>query len=126
MKNTKRQLQSPAEPSLPLLNNCTLTLAGGASSALAALQQSLLMQSRQFGIGLSEQLSDSTFTGIQLAFQTHQTAPVHALVTPWHKQHQAPASENIIQAACGLMSVHGRAQGEPQALPGIQIPAPKE
>ncbi len=41
---------------------------------------------------------------------------VKATITPWQNDSQRIADESIMQAACGMMSVHGRAQGQVQAL----------
>ncbi len=54
-----------------------------------------------------------------LAFtlKTPYTSPVTGEITGWDdRDQQVAASENIMQAACGMMSIHGRASGKTQAL----------
>lgn len=56
--------------------------------------------------------------GFSFVLETPVTAPVTCEVTAWDQMRKSNnvASENILQAACGLMSVHGRASGKIQSL----------
>ncbi|MBS0423565.1 MAG: CoA transferase [Proteobacteria bacterium] len=100
------------------LNDCTI--AGPfqhAAAPFAATVFSLFYQFSTLGLKIAssgDQAADEMFS---FAFKTPHTAPVNCVVTGWGGcNHAGMATENMIQAACGLMSVHGRSSGKIQSL----------
>jgi CoA:oxalate CoA-transferase len=70
-------------------------------------------------LGMVCETGENAGGNVSFSFElkTPQTSPIRCEVTRWDDaSRQAPVTENIIQAACGLMSVHGRASGKAQAL----------
>lgn len=83
----------------------------------AATAFSLLYQSGTLGIDIESLDRDSTQAMLSFTFKTPYTVPVTCEVTGWSDAGQpAAVSESIIQAACGIMSVHGRSSGKTQSL----------
>lgn len=100
------------------LAGCAITGAlKGAAPDFAAIASSLLYQSAALGMEIEE---GENFTGnaaLSFEFKTPHTTPVVCDVTGWGEpSRQAAVTENIMQAACGLMAVHGRATGKSQSL----------
>ncbi|MGZ5007453.1 MAG: CoA transferase [Methylobacter sp.] len=80
----------------------------------SATAASLRYQSDTLGISLENDENNNAFS---FAFKTPQTSPVICEITRWDDaSNHRPVTENIVQAACGLMSVHGRAVGRPRAF----------
>ena len=100
------------------LNDCVI--AGRLKNPIphfAATAFSLLYQSHTLGMQTTYNDHQATNGMLSFAFMTPYTAPVISEITGWHdNDQQAIVTENIIQAACGMMSVHGRASGKIQAL----------
>ena len=101
----------------PLLLGCELSVASVSPHLLRSLESSLLSQSTSLGFQTTQHTSDANIVGFELAFKTPRTSRVKAFVTPWQQDKQRVASEYNIQATCGMMSVHGRSQGQAQLLP---------
>ena len=100
------------------LSDCTI--AGpfkNAAAPFAATAFSLFYQASALGLKVidnSDQNADGAFS---FTFKAPHTKPVNCVITGWSDCAQPDAvSENIIQAACGLMSVHGRSSGTIQPL----------
>ncbi|SFE34720.1 CoA transferase [Nitrosomonas sp. Nm166] len=83
----------------------------------AATAFSLLYQSNTLGMKIECHDQHATDDRLSFAFKTPYTSAVISEITGWYdNDQQAVVTENIIQAACGMMSVHGRASGKIQAL----------
>jgi CoA:oxalate CoA-transferase len=100
------------------LTGCTITGSlRRASPDFAAIASSLLYQSSALGMEIEEGEHCTGNAALSFEFRTPHTAPVACEITGWGKpSRQAAVTENIMQAACGLMAVHGRATGESQPL----------
>lgn len=100
------------------LTGCRLT--GSLQNPAAdfnAVASSLHYQSNTLGIETDSNENNQTNESFAFEFETPYTTPVIGKVTRWGDNFkQIAATENIIQAACGLMSVHGRVSGKPQSL----------
>jgi CoA:oxalate CoA-transferase len=82
-----------------------------------AIASSLRYQSSALGMVCETSENSGGNAAFSFEFKTPNTTPVICEVTRWDDPfRQAPVTENILQAACGLMSVHGRASGKAQAL----------
>ncbi|ABB74272.1 L-carnitine dehydratase/bile acid-inducible protein F [Nitrosospira multiformis ATCC 25196] len=83
----------------------------------APIASSFLYQSEALGM---QTVADGNCAGDEtlcFEFETPHTAPVTCEITRWEDPfRQAAVSENIMQAACGLMSVHGRSHRQPKPL----------
>lgn len=89
----------------------------GAAPEFAAIASSLLYQSSVLGMEIEEGEHRTGDGALSFEFKTPHTAPVACDVTGWGEPfRQAAVTENIMQAACGLMAVHGRATGKSQSL----------
>ncbi len=99
------------------LSNCTLT--GGWSNLppdFLAVANSLCYQAQSLGMTLNTQ-EQATQANLSFLMETPRGTSVQCKLSPWHDiDVRTPVTENILQAACGLMSVHGRATGRAQAL----------
>lgn len=83
----------------------------------AATAFSLLYQSNTLGMKIKCNDHHATNGILSFAFKTPYTTPITSEVTGWDEDDQhVVATENIIQAACGMMSVHGRSSGRIQSL----------
>jgi crotonobetainyl-CoA:carnitine CoA-transferase CaiB-like acyl-CoA transferase len=81
------------------------------------VKSSLCYQSNALGIKIEANENCSGDGAFSFEFKTPHTAPITCGVSRWNGTSQhAPVTENIMQAACGLMSVHGRAGGKAQPL----------
>ncbi|PTR17569.1 crotonobetainyl-CoA:carnitine CoA-transferase CaiB-like acyl-CoA transferase [Nitrosospira sp. Nsp2] len=103
--------------------NRTLTGCGitgpldGHGPEFAAIASSLLYQSTALGMHIESSKSPAENRALSFEFRTPHTRPVVCVVDNWSDaSRQAFATENIMQAACGLMSVHGRASGKYRPL----------
>ncbi|MCK9798086.1 CoA transferase [Pseudomonas sp. MAFF 302030] len=100
----------------PLLG-CTLTGPfAPASAAFAATIASLRYQAEVLGIEVVNTLQSSESTWLDYQFSVPGLDPVTCTVRGWANEDNLAASESTVQAAVGLMSVHGRASGNAQAL----------
>ncbi len=99
------------------LTGCTLS--GGLTNLapdFSATATSLCYQARSLGIELDTQ-KHAALADLSFQMQTRRGTSVQCTVSRWQDINaHAPVTENILQAACGLMSVHGRAIGRAQAL----------
>jgi CoA:oxalate CoA-transferase len=87
------------------------------SPDFAAVASSLRYQSTALGMEIETTENGSGSTAFSFEFKTPHTMPVRCNVTGWSDTSRlGPITENIMQAACGLMSVHGRASGKLQPL----------
>jgi crotonobetainyl-CoA:carnitine CoA-transferase CaiB-like acyl-CoA transferase len=100
------------------LTSCAIT--GPLKSAapdFAAIASSLLYQSGALGMKIETTENCLNNAALSFEFKTPHTTPITCNVTRWgDSSKQASVTENIMQAACGLMSVHGRASGKSQPL----------
>lgn len=100
------------------LNDCVI--AGSLKNPaahFAATAFSLLYQSSTLGMEIECSDHPATNAMLSFAFKTPYTSPVTCQVIGWDDSDQPAAfSENIMQAACGIMSIHGRASGKTQPL----------
>ncbi|MBX3616156.1 CoA transferase [Nitrosomonas sp.] len=101
------------------LQNCVITgpWENPASNFSAAIF-SLFYQTSTIGMKIKDAHDGIDESGFSFVLETPVTTPVVCEVTAWDQASESNnvASENIIQAACGLMSVHGRASGKIQSL----------
>ena len=83
----------------------------------AAMASSLLYQSAALGMQIESRELSAENSALSFEFKTPHTSPVVCDIDRWSDaSRQADATENIMQAACGLMSVHGRASGKYRPL----------
>lgn len=83
----------------------------------AAIASSLIYQSTALGMKIMPSENSADNAALSFEFKTPHTTPVMCGVTRWDDtSRQASVTENIMQAACGLMSVHGRASGRSRPL----------
>lgn len=87
-----------------------------AAPAFATVASSLLYQADALGMRFAP--AEPAPTGAQISFtiETPMSAPIACEVSGWPDPYEGEATENLVQAACGLMSVHGRASGRAQPL----------
>lgn len=99
------------------LTGCTLT--GNLTHTLPDFSTtcvSLRYQAQALGITLDTQ-EHAEQANLSFALQTPRTTSVQCTISRWQDSRvHIPVTENTLQAACGLMSVHGRATGRVQAL----------
>jgi crotonobetainyl-CoA:carnitine CoA-transferase CaiB-like acyl-CoA transferase len=82
-----------------------------------AIASSLIYQSTALGMEIAPNENSVDNAVLSFEFKTPHTTPVICGVTRWDDtSRQASVTENIMQAACGLMSVHGRASGKSRPL----------
>lgn len=93
-----------------LLEGCVLYAPATAAPGLAEAHQSLRYQAWALGIGWQEAATDPDYV-----LRLPQGGQVRCELTLW-PDHKAPGSEFTLQAATGLMSIHGRARHPAQAL----------
>lgn len=100
------------------LNDCVIAVPlKNPASHFAATAFSLLYQSNTLGMEIECNDHQATNGMLSFAFKTPYTTPVISEVTGWDgSNQQVVATENIVQAACGMMSVHGRSNGKIQSL----------
>ncbi|WP_084304545.1 CoA transferase [Phytopseudomonas flavescens] len=101
----------------PLLQGCSLS-GGFAASAtgFAALAASLRYQATALGLDPHIACTDSLQQGLGFSLRHPDLQPVQSWVHAWPDGTSQGFSEHTLQAACGLMSVHGRASGKAQGL----------
>jgi crotonobetainyl-CoA:carnitine CoA-transferase CaiB-like acyl-CoA transferase len=81
------------------------------------VKSSLCYQSNALGMKVEANKNCSGDGAFSFEFKTPHTTPITCGVSRWDGTcRHAPVTENIMQAACGLMSVHGRAGGKAQPL----------
>ncbi|MFE8644306.1 CoA transferase [Sphingomonas sp. NCPPB 2930] len=106
----------------PWLAGCTIAgLPDRAAQGLAPLPRSLRFQAARLGLVLEEapQASGSRAGGVpalEFDFFAPGAGIVPVRVNGWADGSDAPASEFLVQAASGLMAVHGRSSGGSRAL----------
>jgi crotonobetainyl-CoA:carnitine CoA-transferase CaiB-like acyl-CoA transferase len=100
------------------LTGCSITGSlRGAAPNFAAIASSLLYQSNALGMEIEEGEDCMNNAALSFEFRTPHTPPVACEITGWSEpSRQSAVTENIMQAACGLMGVHGRATGKSQPL----------
>lgn len=94
------------------LHGCRLL--GAFADEHDSLQRALAMQARALGIAV-ESVSDAGREQFY-CLQGQGLAPTHCRLTGWDDEAPRAISEFTLQAACGLMAVHGRASGQAQAI----------
>src|SRR6185437_11178561 len=108
----------PNRPTDRVLAGCAI--AGqlkGVSPDFAAVASSLRYQSTALGMEIETTENGLGSTAFSFEFKTPHTMPVRCNVTRWSDTSRpGPVTENTMQAACGLMSVHGRASGKLRPL----------
>jgi len=115
-------LASPAPTRTIIMNNALrdCTISGpfkNAAAPFSATAFSLFYQASALGLKVTESGDQIAGEALPFVFKTPHTKPVNCVITGWSDSMQPNAvSENIIQAACGLMSVHGRSGGTIQPL----------
>jgi crotonobetainyl-CoA:carnitine CoA-transferase CaiB-like acyl-CoA transferase len=106
------------------LTGCTLTGNFNLLPDFSAFTTSLRYQAQALGFTLEQELTGfknlsglNSEQGLTFDLQTSRDTSVTCSVSRWQDTSvQFPVTENTLQAACGLMSVHGRATGHAQAL----------
>lgn len=101
------------------LQNCMITGPWESpASNFSASIFSLFYQACALGMKVKHAPNGVDEAGFSFVLETPVTTPVTCEVTAWDPGSRSnnPASESILQAACGLMSVHGRASGKAQPL----------
>jgi CoA:oxalate CoA-transferase len=100
-----------------LLKDCIIRGAGnGAAPGYSAILASLYYQADVLGIELATGLSAAE-VDVSFVFEAPGAKPILCEIGGWPDSNvPLPVSENSMQAACGLMSVHGRAIGKAQSL----------
>ena len=96
-----------------LLTGCTFTQLSYAPHT--TISDSVEYQARALGINIApETISDQDDYCFE--FKTPDTSPISSKIQGWADNSSYGATELLVQAASGLMSVHGRASGQAQAL----------
>lgn len=101
------------------LSGCTIAGALKVSTQpFGAVASSLLYQSNALGMQLELDTTAQALTDKQISFiiKTPHTLPVTCDILGWADHSTDLLTENIVQAASGMMSVHGRASGRAQPL----------
>jgi crotonobetainyl-CoA:carnitine CoA-transferase CaiB-like acyl-CoA transferase len=99
------------------LSGCAITGLKSRAPDFSAIASSLSYQSAALGMEVGSIESCPDNAAFSFEFKTPLTAPVACKVTRWRDPSKhASVTENIMQAACGLMSVHGRAGGKARPL----------
>ncbi|WP_090627242.1 CoA transferase [Nitrosomonas marina] len=103
------------------LTGCTL--AGpfnNVANDFASIAASLRYQASMLGLNVISTDEYSNDLSLSFKFETSRTSLVSCDIARWSDASKSTCiTENIIQAACGIMSVHGRVSGEPRPL-GLQ------
>ncbi len=97
------------------LEGCVLAAPTEAAPGFEGVAASLLYQARALGMRVVPQ-DAAAADALSFAVETPQGARAACTVGGWPAPHAGAASEHLVQAACGLMSVHGRASGRAQPL----------
>jgi len=99
------------------LTGCVMKGPKSITPDFAPIAVSFLYQSEALGIQTSANENCAGDEALCFEFETPRTAPVTCEITRWEDpSRQGTVSENIMQAACGLMSVHGRTHRQPKPL----------
>ena len=101
-----------------LLKGCVIQGAWSGAPAppdFSAALGSLRYQAAALGMRVTEQQFARDVNAV-FVFEAPGVRPVLCEISGWPDRVRLPVSENILQAICGLMSVHGRATGKAQAL----------
>lgn len=100
-----------------ILTGCVMKGPKSITPDFAPIASSFLYQSEALGM---QTVADENCAGDEtlcFEFEIPHTAPVTCEITRWEDpSRQTAASESIMQAACGLMSVHGRTHRQPKPL----------
>jgi crotonobetainyl-CoA:carnitine CoA-transferase CaiB-like acyl-CoA transferase len=100
-----------------LLHGCSLSGSFASSPAgLAPLAASLRYQATALGLNPQATLDDPVHEGLSFTLCHPDLKPLNGLIHGWPDGSCAGVTEHTVQAACGLMSVHGRASGKAQGL----------
>lgn len=101
----------------PPLNTCMITgPSKHLTSAFAVVAASLRYQSTALGLRWNASDAQPTERQISCMLQMPDAAPIACEINGWPDTTAGGATEIIVQAAAGLMSVHGRASGRAQPL----------
>ena len=99
------------------LTGCVMKGPKSITPDFAPIATSFLYQSEALGMQTVANENCAGDEALCFEFETPHTAPVICEITRWaDPSRQATVSENIMQAACGLMSVHGRTHRQPKPL----------
>lgn len=104
-------------PTFRPLENCRLSVSiPGSYSALAPVAASLLHQAEALGLRCQTERDEAREKALSFVIETAGGTKVISTISGWPDETNGPLSEYLAQAACGLMSVHGRASGQTQPL----------
>jgi crotonobetainyl-CoA:carnitine CoA-transferase CaiB-like acyl-CoA transferase len=84
--------------------------------AFMPVLSSLLYQADTLGIALTADNRPGRGEGLAFRFEAPRLSPIDCEIQGWANGLAEGASEHTLQAASGLMSVHGRASGKAQGL----------
>ncbi len=123
MNNSIAEPIIAAKKSTHLLTGFSFHELAHTDEGLSQTTRSLAYQAQKLGIDyhpLAEQSPKNALenkasfpsSGMTLEFTGPGITPITCHVSGWHDNTNLPASENIIQAATGIMSIHGRFCGE--------------
>lgn len=99
------------------LAGCTITGSlKNPAPGFSAVASSLLYQSNALGMRFESTANASADAQLSFELKTPCTSAVMCEVTAWADTAVRAGTENVIQAASGLMSVHGRSSGKAQPL----------
>lgn len=100
-----------------LLQGCSLCgCVEQAPTGFAALAASLRYQATALGLEHRQSGSDPHTAGLGFSFHHPDLSPIEGMIHGWPDGSSLGVTEHTVQAACGLMSVHGRASGQAQDL----------
>lgn len=100
-----------------LLHGCSLSGSfASASPGFSALAASLRYQATTLGLNPQVGTDDPTDGGLSFTLRHPDLKPLHGFIHGWPDSTSSGVTEHTVQAACGLMSVHGRASGKTQGL----------
>jgi crotonobetainyl-CoA:carnitine CoA-transferase CaiB-like acyl-CoA transferase len=88
----------------------------GSDSALAPVGASLFRQANALGLRCETTQDTASDEALSFTIETPGGPKVISTISGWPDTPNGPLSEHLVQAACGLMSVHGRASGRTQPL----------
>ncbi|MBN3862598.1 carnitine dehydratase [Pseudomonas frederiksbergensis] len=100
-----------------LLHGCSLSGSFASSPAgFESLAASLRYQATTLGLNPQTTTDDPAHGGLSFTLRHPDLQPLKGLIHGWPDGSSAGITEHTVQAACGLMSVHGRASGKAQGL----------
>jgi CoA:oxalate CoA-transferase len=82
----------------------------------AGVVSSLLYQANALGMRFDSSETTSSERQFSFVIETPMSSPITCEVSGWPDPSCGPATEHLVQASCGLMSIHGRASGRAQPL----------